>query len=81
MNTANDTRKFSIVTVYADDHEYEVHDFDCKRKTWLVQSSDDISTIYGADVEDALRETKEWLAADWGGWPAESNFKIHNCAK
>ena len=78
--TATEIRKFSIVYAVADDFLYEVHDFNCKAKTRYVQDRSDIRTIRGTDVQDALVETKATLAADWGGEPADSNFKIHNCA-
>ena len=81
MEASVEIRKFSIVDVYTDDVMYEVHDFNCRAKMRYVQDRSDISTIRGTDVEDALRDTKETLAADWGGWPADSNFKIHKCTK
>ena len=78
--TATDTRKFSLVYALQDKYLYEVHDFNCKAKTRFLQDRSDIRTIRGTDAQDALREVKATLAADWGGEPCDSNFHIHLCA-
>ena len=83
MNTQNVTgvRKFTLVNVLHDEHMYELHDFNCKAKMHYAESRADARTVYGVDAEDSLVETKEWLAGDWGYWPSDKEFKIHDCSR
>lgn len=83
MNTENAVglRKYTLVSVLHDDYLYEVHDFNCKAKMRYAECRSDAQTVYGVDPEDALVETKEWLAGDWGYWPADDEFKIHQCTR
>ena len=79
-STATTARKFWLVYGIGTDFIYEVHAHNCRAKTRNACEPGDIVPILGHDAKDALRDLKETLAADWGGEPDDSNFKIHDCA-